>query len=99
MRSPKTSVRDSGITHALLGIGDKEALLGHPIVGQTWESFVIETLIAAAPEGTDAHFYRTAAGAEIDLVLTTRLSQCVCGSQTEDALHRLSRQRSLPVGR
>src|ERR1700758_5622604 len=70
VRSPKVYIRDSGIAHALLGIRDKETLLGHPIVGQTWESFVIETLIAVAPEGTEAHFYRTSAGAEIDLVLT-----------------------------
>jgi predicted AAA+ superfamily ATPase len=70
VRSPKIYVRDSGIAHALLGIREKEALLGHPIVGQTWESFVIETLIAAAPDGTEAHFFRTSAGAEIDLVLT-----------------------------
>jgi uncharacterized protein len=70
VKSPKVYVRDSGIAHALLGIRDKEALLGHPVVGQTWESFVIETLIATAPDGTEAHFYRTSAGAEIDLVLT-----------------------------
>jgi predicted AAA+ superfamily ATPase len=70
VRSPKVYIRDSGIAHALLSIRDKEALLGHPIVGQTWESFVIETLIAVAPEGAEAHFYRTSAGAEIDLVLT-----------------------------
>jgi predicted AAA+ superfamily ATPase len=70
VKSPKIYVRDSGIAHALLGIRDKEALLGHPVVGQTWESFVIETLISVAPEGSEAHFYRTSAGAEIDLVLT-----------------------------
>lgn len=70
VRSPKVYVRDSGIAHALLGIRDKEALLGHPVVGQTWESFIIETLIAAAPEGSEAHFYRTSAGAKIDLVIT-----------------------------
>ena len=70
VKSPKVYVRDSGIAHALLGIRDKDALLGHPVVGQTWESFVTETLIAAAPDGTEAHFYRTATGVEIDLVLT-----------------------------
>ncbi|HSZ74634.1 MAG TPA: ATP-binding protein [Rhizomicrobium sp.] len=69
IKSPKIYVRDSGIAHALLGIRDKDDLLGHPVVGQTWESFVIETLLATAPEGTDASFYRTSAGAEIDLVL------------------------------
>jgi predicted AAA+ superfamily ATPase len=63
-------VRDSGIAHALLGIRDKEALLGHPVIGQTWESYVIETLIAAAPDSIEAHFYRTATGNEIDLLLT-----------------------------
>jgi uncharacterized protein len=70
VKSPKVYVRDSGMAHALLGIRDKEALLSHPVVGQTWESFVAETLIAVAPDGTDAHYYRTSGGAEVDLVLT-----------------------------
>src|SRR5580658_7613243 len=70
VKSPKVYVRDSGIAHALLGIRDKELLLGHPVAGQTWESFVIETLIGAAPDGTEAHFYRTSNGTEIDLLLT-----------------------------
>jgi uncharacterized protein len=70
VKSPKIYVRDSGIAHALLGIRDKEALLGHPVVGQTWESFVTESLIAVAPEGTEANYYRTSNGTEIDLVLT-----------------------------
>jgi hypothetical protein len=70
VKSPKVYVRDSGMAHALLGIRDKEALLSHPVVGQTWESFVIEALIGTAPEGTEAHYYRTSTGNEIDLVLT-----------------------------
>ncbi len=70
IKSPKVWVRDSGVAHALLGIRDKEALLGHPVVGQTWESFVIENLIMVAPEGTEAHYYRTSNGTEIDLILT-----------------------------
>lgn len=70
VKAPKVYVRDSGIAHALLGIRDKEALLGHPIAGFTWESFVIETLINLAPDGTEAHFYRTSNGTEIDLILT-----------------------------
>ena len=69
IKSPKVYVRDSGLVHALLGLDDREALLGHPIAGQTWESMVIESLIASAPAGTEAYFYRTAAGAEIDLLL------------------------------
>jgi len=70
VKSPKVYVRDSGIAHALLGIRNKEELLAHPVVGQTWESFVMETLIAAAPDGTESNFYRTQRGAEVDLVLT-----------------------------
>ena len=69
VRSPKVYVRDSGIVHGLLNIGDHEALLGHPVVGASWEGFVMENLIAAAPEGTIPMFFRTAAGAEIDLLL------------------------------
>ncbi|MBS1221122.1 MAG: hypothetical protein H6R23_742 [Proteobacteria bacterium] len=69
VKAPKVYVRDSGIVHALLGLRDKETLLGHPVVGSSWEGFVIETLLAAAPLETEASFYRTAAGAEIDLVL------------------------------
>jgi len=69
VKSPKTYVRDSGLLHALLGIGDLDALFGHPVIGASWEGFVIENLLAVAPPGTKAGFYRTAAGAEIDLVL------------------------------
>lgn len=69
VKSPKIYVRDSGLVHALLGIGDMESLLAHPVAGASWEGMVIESLIAAAPPGTEAYFYRTAAGAEIDLLL------------------------------
>jgi predicted AAA+ superfamily ATPase len=69
VRSPKVYIRDSGIVHALLGIADLETLLSHPVVGPSWEGFAIENLIAAAPAGTQVHFYRTSAGAEIDLAL------------------------------
>jgi predicted AAA+ superfamily ATPase len=69
VRAPKVYVRDSGILHALLGLRDLESLFGHPVVGTSWEGFVVETLVNAAPERTTAAFYRTAAGAEIDLLL------------------------------
>lgn len=69
VKSPKVYIRDSGLTHALLGIKAQEDLLGHPVVGGSWEGFCIENLIAAAPRGTEASFYRSSAGAEIDLVL------------------------------
>ncbi|MEO8902959.1 MAG: ATP-binding protein [Polyangiaceae bacterium] len=69
VKSPKVYVRDSGLLHALLGIEDYNELAGHPVVGTSWEGFVIENLLAAAPPRTQASFYRTSAGAEIDLVL------------------------------
>ena len=69
VKSPKVYVRDSGMLHALLGIVDYNALSGHPIVGMSWEGFVIENLLAVAPTRTQASFYRTAAGAEVDLLL------------------------------
>ena len=69
VKSPKVYVRDSGLVHALLGVQDDLALAGHPVMGASWEGFVIENLLAVAPPRTLASFYRTAAGAEIDLVL------------------------------
>ena len=70
VKSPRLYVRDTGLLHALLGIGELEGLLGHPIVGASWEGFAVESLCGAAPAGTVCNFYRTAAGAEADLVLT-----------------------------
>lgn len=70
VKSPKTYVRDSGIAHALLGIGDKDTLLGHPVCGRSWEGFVIENCLSVAPPHSEASFYRSSAGAECDLLLT-----------------------------
>jgi predicted AAA+ superfamily ATPase len=70
VKSPRIYVRDSCLVHALLGIVTPEDLLGHPVAGASWEGFALESLIMAAPEGTSANFYRSAAGAEIDLLLT-----------------------------
>jgi hypothetical protein len=69
IKSPKVFVRDSGLVHALLNISDREALLGHPVVGPSWKGFVIENLPGCAPEGVCGHFYRSSGGAEIDLLL------------------------------
>ena len=69
VKSPKVYVRDGGIVHALLGLPDYHALAGHPVAGASWEGFVIENLLSVAPPGTMASFYRTQAGAEVDLVL------------------------------
>jgi len=69
VKSPKVYIRDSGLVHALLGLRTFNDLAGHPVAGASWEGYVIENLLAAAPERTVASFYRTAAGAEIDLLL------------------------------
>ena len=69
VKAPKTYVRDSGVLHALLAVPSRNALFDHPIVGSSWEGFVIETLINCAPVWTSPFYYRTSAGAEIDLLL------------------------------
>ena len=69
VRSPKVYVRDSGLVNALLGIRDQEELLGHPVAGPSWEGLVIENLLAQVPSTANAWFYRSLAGAEIDLLL------------------------------
>lgn len=69
VRSPRVYLGDTGILHALLGIADQEALLGHPIVGPSWEGFVIENIVMHLPDTWSASYYRTLAQAEIDLVL------------------------------
>ena len=68
-KASKVYVRDSGLIHALLNIPDKETLLGHPIVGNSWECFVIENILNTAPTNVQGYFYRTSGGAEIDLLL------------------------------
>ena len=71
VKSPKVYVRDSGLLHALLNIQGFDDLLGHPVVGHSWEGFVIEQISGAMPAFSDINFYRTAAGAELDAVVTT----------------------------
>ena len=63
VKSPRIYVRDSGLVHTLLGLTTSEDILGHPIAGPSWEGLVVETLIAAAPEGTRPNFYPTSADA------------------------------------
>ena len=68
VKSPRIYVRDSGLLHALLGIPDALVLQGHPIAGVSWEGFVIEQIAAALPPDAVLGYYRTAVGAELDLV-------------------------------
>ena len=69
VKSSKVYGRDSGIVHALLGLDDREAVLGHPVAGGSREGFAIENLLGAAPERVKPWACRTAAGAEIDLIV------------------------------
>jgi len=69
VKTPKIYVRDSGLCHALLNIGSLDELLGHPVVGASWEGFVLENILSVAPRRVTPWFYRTHAGAEMDLVL------------------------------
>ena len=69
VKSPKLYLRDSGLVHALLGLRTLEDLLAHPVVGRSYEGFVVENLLRVLSEGGEAYFYRTRAGAEVDLVL------------------------------
>lgn len=70
VKTPRVYIRDSGLLHSLLGIGDLNALHSHPVVGASWEGFVIEQIAGHAPTAAELGYFRTAAGAEIDLVLT-----------------------------
>jgi predicted AAA+ superfamily ATPase len=72
VKSPKVYVRDSGLLHAVLGLGSTRDLQGHPVAGSSWEGFVIEQVAAALPAEAQLGHYRTAAGAELDLVVEHR---------------------------
>jgi predicted AAA+ superfamily ATPase len=69
VKSPKVYVRDSGLLHALLNLPDVNSLIGHPMAGHSWEGLMVEQICALVPKGGDVSFYRTAAGAELDLVV------------------------------
>jgi len=69
VKAPKIYIRDTGLLHALLGLEAQNELLGHPVYGDSWEGFVTETIFAYLRPSVTAGFYRTASGAEIDLIL------------------------------
>jgi predicted AAA+ superfamily ATPase len=69
VKSPKVYVRDTGLLHALLNVPDVSSLIGHPQAGHSWEGMMVEHICALVPKGGDVSFYRTAAGAELDVVV------------------------------
>lgn len=75
VKAPKVYIRDSGIAHALLNLTTLDDVLGHPVAGASWEGFALENILSVMPDGATSWFYRTAAGAEIDLVIEQGLRQ------------------------
>ena len=69
VKSPKIYIRDSGLTHRFLNVPDFETLWGHPAIGASWEAFILENIISQISNKWRYSYYRTNAGAEIDLVL------------------------------
>jgi uncharacterized protein len=78
VKTPKVYFRDSGLLHHLHRIFDIDTLRGHPVIGASWESYVIEQIIREAPEFTEFYYYRTQNGAEIDLLCIMPAGQKVC---------------------
>ena len=69
VKSPRYYIRDSGVLHRLLGIDNHDDLLSNPVVGKSWEGFVVENIHSVLPRRSETYYYRTAAGAEIDLLI------------------------------
>ena len=78
VKSPKIYLRDSGLLHCLLNIKAEEDLLGNPVAGHSWEGYVIEEIINKFPKNVNANYYRTGAGAEIDLVISDSDKPLIC---------------------
>jgi predicted AAA+ superfamily ATPase len=78
VKSPKIYLRDTGVLHYLAGIGSMDTLYGHALVGSSWENYVIEQIDQLLPDNISMYFYRTQAGAEIDLVLVDGLRPVCC---------------------
>jgi uncharacterized protein len=72
VKAPKLYLRDTGLLHHLLNIDSLEVLGSHPVRGASWETFVLEDLLrreALAHPHSQPHFWRTATGAEADVLL------------------------------
>lgn len=78
VKSPKLYIRDSGLLHSLARIPDYEELLSNPLVGASWEGYVIEEIVKQTTPGSEYYFYRTQVGAECDLLLITPTGKRIC---------------------
>jgi len=77
-KTPKLYYRDSGFYHAVSRLRDREDLYSSPAIGASWEGYVIEQIYRVAGTAFSYFFYRTAAGAEVDLILITPRNEKVC---------------------
>jgi predicted AAA+ superfamily ATPase len=78
VKSPKIYIRDAGILHNLVGIYDLESLYSHPLLGNSWEGYVIEQIQQVLPEELKLYYYRTHQGAESDLVIVKGTKPIAC---------------------
>jgi predicted AAA+ superfamily ATPase len=78
VKAPKVYIRDSGLLHQLSGVDNMIALKGHPVVGSSWEGYVVEQIKQMKPSGMDMYYYRTQAGAEYDIVLARGIRPVAC---------------------
>jgi predicted AAA+ superfamily ATPase len=78
VKTPKIYLTDTGILHRLLRLNSFEELSGNPILGASFESYVIQQILAEKPKNLDLYFYRTHAGTEIDIVLTKAMKPIAC---------------------
>jgi predicted AAA+ superfamily ATPase len=78
VKAPKIYIRDSGLLHQLSGVSNMHLLKGHPVVGSSWEGYIVEQVNQLKPAGTDLYYYRTQAGAECDIVLAKGIHVIAC---------------------
>ncbi len=78
VKAPKVYIRDSGLLHQLSGVDNMIALKGHPVVGSSWEGYVVEQIKQMKPSGMDMYYYRTQSGAEYDIVLARGIRPIAC---------------------
>jgi predicted AAA+ superfamily ATPase len=69
VKSPKIYIRDTGILHSLLNLNHFEDVLGHPVLGNSWEGYIIQEIASLLPPRCELFFYRTQSGVEADVVI------------------------------
>jgi len=78
VKAPKIYIRDSGVLHRLSNVQNIISLKGHPVVGSSWEGYVVEQVKQMKPKNMDMYYYRTQAGAEYDVVLAKGVHPVAC---------------------